>query len=145
FACALAGAGVGARALAAYGQATAMPTSLIGTDLDLAPDVGSDFATQITFNLVVGFDPVTKGDHVLVGQLVDAEVAADLSGLQSLQGTGLADAVDVGECHLETLVAREVDSNKACHQGVLPFVVSTVMRPEPVEGRSHRPSRRCLA
>ena len=122
FACALTGASVGARALATYGQATAMTTSLVGTDLDLAPDIRGDFATQITFDLVVGLDPVTKRDHVLVGQLVDAEVAADLSRLQSLQGTGLSDAVDVGEGHLEPLVAREVNSNKACHQ------VSTAFR-----------------
>ena len=32
---------------------------------------------------------------------------------------GAADAVDVGECDLDALVAREVDTNEACHQMAL--------------------------
>src|SRR5215203_938082 len=122
FARALAGAGVGARALAAYGQATAVTTSLVGTDLDLAPDVGRNLATKITFNLIVRFDPVAKRHQVLVAQLVYPQVATDLGGLQGLQGAGLADAIDVGEGHLQALVAWEVNPDKACHQ------VSTTFR-----------------
>ena len=84
-----------------------------------------NLATKVTFDLVVGLDPVAERDEVLVGQLVDAEVATDLGGLQGLQGAGLADAVDVGEGDLETLVTREINPNEACHQAVLPFVWST--------------------
>ena len=68
------------------GKAAAVATSLVGTDLDLAPDVRGDLATKITFYLVIRLDPVAERDQVLVGQLVDAEVATDLGGLQRLQG-----------------------------------------------------------
>ena len=64
-------------ALAAYGQATAVTTSLIGTDLDLAPNVGGDLPTKITFDLVVRLDPVPERDQMVVGQLVDSNVATD--------------------------------------------------------------------
>ena len=83
FARALAGAGVGAGALAAYGQATAVTTTLIRTDLDLASDVGRNLATKITFDLIVGLDPVAKRNEVLVGQLSGPKVAADLSASAS--------------------------------------------------------------
>ena len=55
-----------------------MPATLVGTDLDLAADVRGNLATEVTFGLVVGFDPVAKRDEVVVVQLVDAEVTADL-------------------------------------------------------------------
>ena len=108
FARALAGAGVRARALAAYGQATAVTTSLVGTDLDLAPDVGSDLTTKITFNLIVGLDPIPKRHQVLVGQLMNSKVTTDLGSLQGLQGAGLAYAIVVGVGDLEALVTRAV-------------------------------------
>src|SRR5207344_703874 len=121
FARALTGAGVGAGALTAYGQATAVTTSLVATDLNFAPDVGGNLATKVTFDLIVGLDPVAKRNEVLVGQLVDAEVATDLGGLEGLQGAGLAYAVDVGEGDLEALVAREINPNEACHEAGTTF------------------------
>ena len=39
----------------------------------------------------------------------------DAGEREQLLGAGTADAVDVGECDLDALVAREVDTNKACH------------------------------
>ena len=105
-----------------------------------------NLATKITFDLVVGLDPVAERDEVLVGQLVDPEVATDLGGFQGLQGAGLADAVDVGEGDLEALVAREINPNKACHQAVLPFVWSTpACRGYALRQEGRMTSRRCLA
>ena len=55
---------------------------LVGTDLDLAPDVRGDLPTKITFDLVVRLDPVPERDQVVVGQLVDSKVATDLRSFQ---------------------------------------------------------------
>ena len=55
-------------------------------------------------------------------------------------GAGTADAVDVGECDLDALVAREVDTNEACHLWWFLSVVPEVWcstgpaRPGPVLG-----------
>src|SRR5206468_1966573 len=70
--------------------------------------------------LVVSLDRVAELDQLVVAQLVDTEVGAD-SGLgEQLLGAGTADAVDVGECDLDALVAREVNTNEACHQMAFP-------------------------
>ena len=92
-----------------------MAATLVAADLDLAADVGLDLATEVTLDLEVGFDRVAELDQLFVTQLVDAEVGADPGGGQELLGAGTADAVDVGECDLDALVAREVDTNEACH------------------------------
>src|SRR4051795_4521961 len=115
----LAGARVGLGALTADREALAVAATLVAADLDLAPDVGLDLATEVTLDLdlVVALDRVAELDQLLVAELVHPHVGAH-SGLgQELVGAGTADAVDVGECHLDALVAREVDTNEACHSG----------------------------
>src|SRR3954452_14731339 len=111
----LAGARVGLGALTADRKALAVTATLVAADLDLAADVGLDLATEVTLDLEVGFDLVTELDQLLVAQRVDPGVRVDTGDGQQLLGAGTADAVDVGECHLDALVAREVDTNKACH------------------------------
>jgi hypothetical protein len=105
----------------AFGS-TPVAATLVAADLDLAPDVGLDLATEVTLDLDVrAVDRVAKLDQLLVTQLVDAQVGADPGGLQQLLGASTADAVDVGECDLDALVAREVNTNEACHVWRFPF------------------------
>ena len=59
-----------------------MPAALVAADLDLAADVGGHFAAEVTLDLEVGFDVVTKLDQLLVTQLVDAHVGADPGGVE---------------------------------------------------------------
>src|SRR6185295_20249416 len=89
-----------------------------------------DLTTEVTLDLdlAVALDRVAELDQLLVAELVDPQVGAH-SGLgEELLGAGTADAVDVGECDLDALVAREVDANEACHalaflEGRCPSVV----------------------
>ena len=114
-----------------------MAATLVAADLDLATDVGLDLATEVTLDLEVGLDLVAEPDQLLVTELVDAEVRADAGGLQHLLGAGTADAVDVGECDLDALVAREVHTNEACHVVALSVVRQwflVVSRPLPASG-----------
>jgi hypothetical protein len=53
---ALAGASVGLGALSVDGQAATVTDALVAADLDLAADVGSDLAAEVTLNLVVALD-----------------------------------------------------------------------------------------
>src|ERR1700733_12485821 len=94
---ALAGARVGLRALTVHRETAAVPQALVAADLDLAPDVRLHLAAQVTFDLVVGLDPVPEAEHVFITQLVHPGVAADASGVQRLERAGPADAVDVGK------------------------------------------------
>src|SRR5699024_9046229 len=45
----------------------------------------------------------------------DADVAADAGGGEGLQAASAPDPVDVGECDLHALLARDVDAGKSCH------------------------------
>src|SRR3954451_8130506 len=111
----LAGASVGLGALTADRQALAVAAALVGADLDLAADVGLDLSTEVALDLEVGFDRVAETDQLGVPQLVDADVRVDPGRREELLGAGTADAVDVGECDLDALVAREIHTNEACH------------------------------
>src|SRR3954467_9550902 len=118
----LASAGVGLGALTADREALAVTATLVAADLDLAPDVGLDLTAEVTLDLdlVVALDRVTELDQLFVTQLVDAEVGVHAGLGENLLGARTADAVDVGECDLDALVAREVDTNEACHQMAVP-------------------------
>src|SRR4051794_20471738 len=114
----LAGARVGLGALTADRKALAVTAALVAADLDLAADVGLDLAAEVTLDPEVRFDLVAELDQLLIAQLVDAGVGVDPGGGQQLLGARTADAVDVGECDLDALVAREVNTNEACHVAV---------------------------
>ncbi len=93
-----------------------MAATLVAADLDLATDVSLDFTTEVTLDLeFLDLDLVTELDQLVITQLVDPEVRVDPGAREELLGAGTADAVDVGECDLDALVAREVDTNEACH------------------------------
>src|ERR1044071_4145847 len=71
---ALAGPRVRLRPLTVDRQALAVPDALVTADLDLAPDVGLNFATEVTLDLVVRLDVVTHGHELGVGELVHAKI-----------------------------------------------------------------------
>src|SRR5215469_1302095 len=118
---ALAGACVGLRALTVHWQSATVPDALVAADLDLAPDVGLDFAAQVTFNLVVRLDPVAQPDDVFISELVDPGVTTNAGGCQRLERPGTAHAVYVGKRDLEPLVTRQVNADEACHLGSSPY------------------------
>ena len=119
----LAGARVGLGALAAHRKATAVPQPLVAADLDLAADVGSDLATQVTLELVARLEVVTQPDQVLVGQVRTRTSGLTPVACERLRGAGAPDAEDVGERDLDALVAREVDADQTCHVAVSPGLV----------------------
>src|SRR6201999_3036730 len=133
---ALAGTGVGLRPLTADGQTAAPPQAFVAADLDLPADVGVDLAPQVTLDAVVRLDVVAELDHVLVGQVLDAEVRADARGLQQLLGAGTADAVDVGQRDLHPLFAGEVDASNSCHVSSSSVVSRSAPQPPRVAVRA---------
>src|SRR5699024_6424991 len=108
----LAGAGVGLRALAVDGQATAVAQALVAADLDLAADVRGDLAAQVALGHVVLFDVVAQLDEVLVADLADPQVAGDTGRGQGLEGARASHAEDVRQGDFEALLARKVHSHQ---------------------------------
>ena len=88
-----------------------MAKTLVATNLDLAADICLNLATEVTLDLPGCFDNVTQSSDLLVGEVVGAQVGRDAGLFQQLGGTGGADAVNVSECNLHALIAREVHTS----------------------------------
>src|SRR5665254_22111 len=93
---ALAGAGVGLGPLASHRKAAAVPDPLVAADLDLAADVRCDLAAEVTLELVVALEEVTKRDELGVAEVLDPQVRAHARCRKGLAGARAPDAVDVG-------------------------------------------------
>ena len=64
-------------ALAVDGKSTTMTQALVTADLDLALDVLSDIATEITFDLHLGIDMTPNTNDLFVGQITNSSRAVD--------------------------------------------------------------------
>ena len=93
----------------------AVPQALVAADLDLATDVGRDLTAEVTLELVAVLEVVAKRDELGVTEVAHPQVRADARGRERLLRARAPDAVDVGERHLEPLVAGEVDADETCH------------------------------
>ena len=91
-----------------------------GLDLNQALDVQSHVAAQIALNEDVSLiDVVTDLSLVIEGQVLDAGIGVDASGSQDLVGRGLADTINIGETHLNALLAGQVNAGNTCHSSIL--------------------------
>jgi len=88
-----------------------VPQALVAADLDLASNVRCDLTTEVTLDLEVAFEEVAELDEIVVGQVANPGVRADTGRRQRLLRAGTPHAEDVGECHLDALLAREVDTD----------------------------------
>ena len=118
---ALAGTCIGLGALATAGQILAMAGATEGLDLDQALDVQSNVAAQVAFNDDVSLiDVVTDLSLFFQSQVLDAGIGVDTSSCQDLVGSGLTDTVNVGETHLNALLAGQVNAGNTCHSSFPP-------------------------
>src|SRR5215211_7625551 len=111
---ALAGAGIGVRALAANGQAAPVPQAAIAAKIHQAFDVHGHIAPQVALDHVVAVDDLADLQHFLVGELRDPSRLRNSHFGHDLIGLGGADAVDVLQRDHDALVGRNVD---ACDTG----------------------------
>ena len=111
---ALAAAGVGLRALAVDWETAAMAKAAVGADLGEALDRLLALAPQVTLDLEVLIDVVAELRDLAVGEVADLrverepEISGDLARLRA------ADAEDVREGDLESLLTRKVDACDSC-------------------------------
>jgi hypothetical protein len=75
-----------------------MTDPAVATDFFETLDVQRDFAAKVAFGFVLG-DLGPKGDDLLVGQVLDADVFADIGVFADLLGGRIADAENVGKTH----------------------------------------------
>src|SRR5690606_29999120 len=84
-------------------------------------DVDLDLTTEITLDLEVLLDPVADRDELLVAEVLDSGVRVDAGRFECLAGARTANAENVGQCDLDALLARQIDSNETCHLVMVPL------------------------
>ena len=91
-----------------------------GLDLNQALDVQSNVAAQVALNDDVSLiDVVTDLSLFFQSQVLDAGIGVDASCFQDLVRSGLTDTVNVGETHLNALLAGQVNAGNTCHSSFL--------------------------
>ena len=95
-----------------------------GLDLNQALDVQSDITTQVALDDDVSLiDVVTDLSLFFQSQVLDAGIGVDASSCQDLVGSGLTDTVNVGETHLNALLAGQVNAGNTCHSSFPPKII----------------------
>jgi hypothetical protein len=102
---ALAGAGIGAGALAADGEAATMADTAIAIDGLETLEVGLHFAAEVALDgELAGGDGVDEGVELLGGEVLRAEIRVDVGLVEDLLGGARPDAVNVWEGGFDALI-----------------------------------------
>src|SRR5574337_146936 len=117
FAPALAGARVGAGALAAYRQAFAVAQTAIAAEVHEALDVHRDFAAQITLDRELGDVDAQRLDFGL-GQVLDLGRWLDARHLANQARAAAANTVNALQADDGVLIRRDIDAGNAGSHGI---------------------------
>src|SRR5262249_12854080 len=118
------------RPLAAGRQVPPVPVAPIRSDLDEPADVHLDVLAEVSLDPALVRDDLPDPGHLLLGQILDLRGQIDARLHQDLPGAGPADAVDVCQTNLNSLVLRKIDTRDARHVGTssaLPLLVLLVL------------------
>src|SRR5690606_20489790 len=112
---ALAGAGIGVRALAADRKAATMTQATVATEVHEALDVHRGFATQVAFDLVVAVDGFADLQDFRIRELMHATIGRDTDLLGDFLCEFRAGPGNVTEREYGGLRGREVYASDSCH------------------------------
>src|SRR4051812_15501313 len=99
-----AGAGVGAGALAADGQAAAMPQAPVAANIAEPGDVLLDLAAEEALDLELVLQQLGDAGDVIVAELAGAPVRVDVQPVADLDRGGRPDPVQVTQRNVRRLV-----------------------------------------
>src|SRR4030095_8946445 len=106
-----------------------MPDAAVAADVHEALDVHRDLAPQVALDLQLALDDVANARGLLVAPRLHAlgRIHAGLG--QDARGRRPADAVDVRDRHLTTLLAWKIDSRHSRHTRLLtlPLLVPRIL------------------
>ena len=112
FACARVGRG----ALTADREATEVADAAIALDALQTLEVHAEFAAQVTFDDILAvLNGVNDLGHLLFSQVLGAGLRFDLRYFKDVDGIGRSDAVDVAQGDVDSLVARNFNSDDTSH------------------------------
>src|SRR5688572_23716074 len=127
FARTLAGACIGAGALAAQRQAATVALAAIAAQVHQALDRHADFAAQVAFHDELA-DLGAQLFHLRLGEVANLRGRGDAGGFANQLRPGPADAINRLQADPDMLLDRQVDTRDARHQAISKTLVSAVNR-----------------
>src|SRR5829696_1512302 len=104
-----------------------MPDPAITFDRLQPLEVQADLAAQIAFdNIFAVLDRVNDLRQLLLADVLGADRRIDLRALEYFDRVCRADAVNVAQRDINALLARNLNTNNACHNLTLPLFVPRV-------------------
>src|SRR6266566_6678804 len=107
--------GIGARALAAHREVTAMAHTAIAANFNEPLDVHIDFATQVTFDLIFTIDELAQAVDLFFCQVPHPGVRVNARALQDFTARSEADPKNVRQRNLHAFVAWDVNAGDSSH------------------------------
>ena len=97
------------------GQATTMTDTAVAADLGQTLDVERDFTAEVTLDGVLFIDHLTQRGLLIFGEVLDADVGIHVGQLQNVLCALSADAVDISQTDLDSLITGQVNTSNTCH------------------------------
>ena len=107
----LACARVGVRALSATRQAATMSQASVATDVHEALDIGNDFTTQITLDLVIGLELFAQRVDVVGSEVITVLGPINARRIKDFESCSPADPVNICQCNIEPFISRQIYTN----------------------------------
>jgi hypothetical protein len=92
-----------------------MANTLVRTNFDLSLDILRDITAEVTLDLQRAVDEFTNANDLFFGKIANLGCAVDVRTGADRPGGCVADAVDVLQRNVDTLVARKIDSCDSGH------------------------------
>jgi hypothetical protein len=125
FARTFAGACIGASALAAHRQATAMTEAAVAADVHQALDVHRGFAAQVTLDGVQA-DLIANLFKIAVSQILDLFAVSNPTSLADFASASATDAENSRQADFGMLMRRNIDTSDTSHSVLYLLFKSTL-------------------
>src|SRR5262249_52864453 len=111
----LARPGICARALPANWQAAPVSHAAVAADFHQPLDVHRNLFPEVAFDSALFLDDAADLPHIVFREILDPNIGAHPGFFENRVRAYAADAVNVGQSHLDPLGAGKVDACDACH------------------------------
>ncbi len=88
-----------------------MSQSSVATNVHEALDVGNDFATQITLDLVIGLKFFAQDVDVVRSEVITVLGPINARRIKDFESCSPADPVNICQCNIEPFISRQIYTN----------------------------------
>ena len=92
-----------------------MADAAVAADLGQALDIQGHGAAQVALHHIAMVNGLTQLGLICLGQILDAGVGVDPSLRQNILGALSANAIDVSQTDLDSLILGQVNTGNSCH------------------------------